>query len=263
MDLGLKGKNAIVTGGSQGVGLAIAKSLAAEGCNLAIGARGRERLEAAAAELARSGVKCVPIVTDFSTPDGCRTFVESAVEALGGIDIVVNNVGGMTPGTIETLTDEQWQSSIDVNLMSYIWTTRAAIPHLKKSKAGRILNVSGLSGTQLMPGAWSTTVANTAILGITKQLAGELAPHNITVNSICPGTVRTEAWMGWRAEAMAKARGITPDQLRAALAANALLNRLAEPQEVGDVAAFLVSARNSYMTGTTVEVCGGWAKYIG
>ena len=140
---------------------------------------------------------------------------------------------------------------------------RAALPHLKQSSSGRILNVSGLSGTQLLPGAWTTTIANTGILGITKQLANELAANNITVNSICPGTVRTEAWMGPRADAMAKARGMTSDEVRAMMASFAMLNRLAEPEEIGDVAAFLVSEKNSYMTGTTVEVCGGWSKYLG
>ena len=98
---------------------------------------------------------------------------------------------------------------------------------------------------------------------LTKLLANELATDNITVNAIAPGTVKTEAWMGPRADAMAKARGITSDEVRAIMAANAMLDRLAEPEEIGDVAAFLVSEKNSYMTGTVVEVCGGWGKYIG
>ena len=263
MDLGLTGKNAIVTGGSQGVGLAIAQGLAREGCNVAIGARGKERLDQAADNLRSLGVSSFPVIADFSSSEGCSKFVADASAQLGGIDILINNVGGMTPGSIESLTDEQWQASIDLNLMSFIWTSRAALPHLKQSSAGRILNVSGLSGTQLLPGAWTTTIANTGILGITKQLANELAANNITVNSICPGTVRTEAWMGPRAEGMAKARGITADEVRTMMASFAMLNRLAEPEEIGDVAAFLVSAKNSYMTGTTVEVCGGWSKYLG
>lgn len=263
MDLGLKDKVAIVTGGSQGVGLAIAQGLAREGCNIAVGARGQEKLDIAVSDLEKSGITAKAIVTDFSKPEGCAAFVEQAGNQFGSIDILVNNVGGMTPGSIESLTDEQWESSINLNLMSFIWTSRSAIPHLKQSSAGRILNVSGLSGTQLLPGAWTTTIANTGILGITKQLANELASANITVNSICPGTVRTEAWMGPRADAMAKARGMTSDEVRSMMASFAMLNRLAEPEEIGDVATFLVSDKNSYMTGTTVEVCGGWSKYLG
>jgi NAD(P)-dependent dehydrogenase (short-subunit alcohol dehydrogenase family) len=263
MDLGLKGKNAIVTGGSQGVGFAIAQGLAREGCNVALGARGKDKLEEATKELKTLSVKALSIISDFSTSEGCDNFVQEAANTLGGLDIVINNVGGMVPGNIESITDKDWQETIDRNLMSYIWTSRAAAPHLRKSNAGRVLSVSGLSGTQLLPGSWSTTITNAGIHGMTKLLANELATDNITVNAIAPGTVRTEAWMGPRADAMAKARGITSDEVRAIMAANAMLDRLAEPEEIGDVAAFLVSEKNSYMTGTVVEVCGGWGKYIG
>lgn len=263
MDLGLRNKNAIITGGSQGVGLAIAHGLAREGCNIVLGARGQDKLDSAVSDLQKLGVTAKSIVTDFSKSEGCSQFVDEASNLLESIDILVNNVGGMTPGSLESLTDEQWETSINLNLMSFIWTSRATIPYLKQSKAGRILNVSGLSGTQLLPGAWTTTIANTGILGMTKQLANELAANNITVNSICPGIVRTEAWMGPRADAMAKAQGKTSDEVRSMMASFAMLNRLAEPEEIGDVAAFLVSEKNSYMTGTTVEVCGGWGKYLG
>ena len=261
MDLGLKNKNALITGGSQGIGLAIAKALAAEGCNVAIGARGRERLDQAAAELSKFGVKAVPIVVDFMTEEGCRTFVDSAVAALGGCDILVNNVGGMVPGTLESLTQEQWKEAIDRNLMSYIHTTKFAIPHLKKSKAGRVLNISGISGTMLFPGALSTTLSNAAIIGFNKLMANDLAPFNILVNNLCPGTIDVESW-GPRAERMAKARGKTVDEVRGALAGMSMLNRLGRPEEMGWIAAFLVSEKNSYMTGTTVESCGGATKYI-
>ncbi|MEE3000180.1 MAG: SDR family oxidoreductase [Pseudomonadota bacterium] len=263
MDLGLKNKNAIVTGGSQGVGFAIAEGLAREGCNIALGARGQDKLEESSKELEKLGVTAVPIVIDFSTSEGCNTFVSASAEKLGGIDIVINNVGGMVPGNIESITDEEWQDTVDRNLMSYIWTSRAAVPHLRKSTAGRVLSVSGLSGTQLLPGSWSTTITNAGIHGMTKLLASEMASENITVNAIAPGTVKTEAWMGPRADAVAKARGISSDEVRKIMAANAMLDRLAEPEEIGDVAAFLVSEKNSYMTGTVVEVCGGWGKYIG
>jgi NAD(P)-dependent dehydrogenase (short-subunit alcohol dehydrogenase family) len=263
MDLGLKGKNAVVTGGSQGVGFAIAQGLAREGCNVALGARGKHKLEEAANDLQTLGVEALPIISDFSTSEGCHNFIQQAANSMGGVDIVINNVGGMVPGNIESITDKDWQNTIDRNLMSYIWTSRAAVPHLRNSSAGRVLSVSGLSGTQLLPGSWSTTITNAGIHGMTKLLANELAANNITVNAIAPGTVKTEAWMGPRAEAMAKARGITSDEIRTSMAANAMLDRLAEPEEIGDVAAFLVSEKNSYMTGTVVEVCGGWGKYIG
>ena len=194
MDLGLKNKNALITGGSQGIGLAIAKALAAEGCNVAIGARGRERLEQAAADLSKLGVKAVPVSVDFMTEEGCRSFVDNAVAALGGCDILVNNVGGTIPGNLATFTAEKWQEIIDINLMSYVYTTKFAVPHLKKSKAGRILNVSGVSGRMLSPGAYSTTLTNAAVIGFTKLTANDLAPFNVLVNSLAPGTVNTESW---------------------------------------------------------------------
>ncbi|MBI3704029.1 MAG: SDR family oxidoreductase [Rhizobiales bacterium] len=262
MDLGLKNKNALVTGGSQGIGLAIAKALAEEGCNVAIGARGRERLEQAAADLRQFGVKAVAISTDFMTEAGCRNFVDSAVAALGGCDILVNNVGGAVPGAFATFSAEKWQEIVDINLMSYVYTTKFAVPHLKKSKAGRILNISGMSGRLVSPGAYSTTLTNAAIVGFTKLTANDLAPFNVLVNSLSPGTTNTES-SGPRAERMATLRGTTVEQVRKSIAAMSLLNRLAEPEEMGWIAAFLVSEKNSYMTGTTVESGGGRDKVPG
>ncbi len=261
MDLGLKGKNAAVSGASQGIGYSIALALADEGCNVAISARGEERLNQAVQDIEAKGAKGVGIQCDMATAEGAGKFIEDAVAQLGGLDILVNNVGGMIPGTIDTLSDDQWTDIINRNLMAYVWTTRAAIPHLKNASAGRILNVSGMTGKQLLPGALTTTLPNTSIIGFTKVMAGDLGKEGITVNNICPGIVNTESW-GPRAEMMAKVRNMTVDQVRQMFSDFTLLGRWAEPEEIGTVAAFLVSEKNSYMTGTTVEVCGGWSRYI-
>jgi len=261
MDLGLKGKRAAVTGSSQGIGYAIARALAAEGCNIALGARGKDRLEQARRDIEALGVKAVAVVADLATEAGCKAFVDESVERLGGLDILVNNVGGMIPGTLDSLTSSDWDRVLGVNLMAAVYATKYAVPHLKKSKDARILNVSGVSGKQLLPGSLTTTLPNAAIIGFSKVMAGELGAVGITVNNICPGLTNTESW-GPRAEAMAKVRGVTADQVRASIAAQTLLGRWAEPDEIGNVAAFLVSAKNSYMTGTTVEVCGGFNRYI-
>lgn len=261
MDLGLKGKNAAITGSSQGIGHAIATALAKEGCNVALSARGAEGLAAAAKEMQAYGVKAVGIVSDFSTEEGCKRFVTEAAEKLGGIDILVNNVGGLIPGTLEGLTAEQWSNVLNLKLMAAVHTTKHALPHLKKARGARILNVSGVTGTQLLPGSWTTTLPNTAIIGFSKLVAAELGAAGITVNNICPGFTNVKSW-GPRAEAMAKARNITVDQVRGGIAGQTLLGRWAEPEEIGNVAAFLVSAKNGYMTGTTVEVCGGFTRYI-
>jgi 3-oxoacyl-[acyl-carrier protein] reductase len=261
MDLGLKGKNAAVTGSSQGIGNAIAMALAAEGCNVALSARGKERLDKAVGAAAAKDVKAIGVVCDLSSSAGCKKFIDEAVAGLGGLDILVNNVGGMVPGTVDSITDEQWAQFLNTSLLSYVWATRYAIPHLKKAKGGRILNVSGFSGTQLLPGAITTTLANAGIIGFSKQMAAALAPDGITVNNICPGMTNTESW-GPRAEVMAKVRNTTAEDVRKGFSAQTMLGRWAEPHEIGAVAAFLVSAQNSYMTGTTVEVCGGITKYL-
>ena len=261
MDLGLNNKNAAVTGASQGIGFAIAEALASEGCNLAIGARGEEKLAEAREKLARHGTKIVAVQTDLSSEAGCKQFIEDAAAELGGIDILVNNVGGMIPGTLDSLGEADWERVLNVNLMAAVYTTKYALPHLKQADSARILNVSGVSGKQLLPGSLTTTIPNAGIIGFSKVMAGELGAAGITVNNICPGLTNTESW-GPRAEAMAKVRGVSADDVRAGIAAQTLLGRWAEPEEIGNVAAFLVSAKNSYMTGTTVEVCGGFNRYL-
>ena len=261
MDLGLKGKVAAVSGASQGIGYAIALGLAAEGADISISARGNERLDRAVKDIQAKGVRALGVQCDLATPEGCQRFIDETVARFGGLDILVNNVGGMIPGTLETLSEEGWKEIINRNLMSYVWTARAAIPHLKKRQRAKILNVSGITGKQLLTGTISTTIPNTAIIGFSKLLAGELAPFGITVNNICPGSVNTEAW-GPRAQAIAKARNTTPEQVRKMFSDLTLLGRWAEPHEIADVATFLVSERNAYMTGTTVEVCGGALRYI-
>ena len=261
MDLGLKGKRAAITGSSQGIGFAIATALAKEGCNVALSARGGDRLNRAVGELEALGVKAVGVVADLSNDEGCRAFVAGAVEGLGGIDILVNNVGGMIPGTLEGLTAEQWATALNVNLMAAVYTTKYALPHLKQGRGARVLNVSGVTGKQLLPGTYTTTIPNAGIIAFSKLMAGDVGAAGITVNNICPGFTNTESW-GPRAEAMAKVRGVTADDVRAGIAKQTLLGRWAETEEIGNVAAFLVSERNSYMTGTTVEVDGGFNKYI-
>ena len=261
MDLGLKGKNAAITGSSQGIGNAIADSLAQEGCNVTISGRNQERLDQAVKNLMAKGIKAIGVNCDLSSDEGCKKFISETVTKFGGLDILVNNVGGMIPGTVDSMTEELWNTVLNTNLMSYVHTTKYAVPHLKKSSEGRILNVSGVTGKQLLAGALTTTIPNTAIIGFTKIMAAELGGDGITVNNICPGFTNTESW-GPRAEKMAEVRGITSDQMRDGVSAQTLLGRWAEPKEIGDAAAFIVSAKNSYMTGTTVEVCGGFAKYI-
>jgi NAD(P)-dependent dehydrogenase (short-subunit alcohol dehydrogenase family) len=261
MDLGINNKIAAITGASQGIGFAIAEALAKEGCHIAIAARGAERLAEAGSQLKAHGRRVLTVTADLSSEAGCKSFTDAVAAEFGQIDILVNNVGGMIPGTLTSLTETDWERVLNVNLMAAVYTTKHALPLLRKARQARILNVSGVSGKQLLPGSLTTTIPNAGIIGFSKVMAGELGAEGITVNNICPGLTSTESW-GPRAEAMAKVRGVTADQVRAGIAGQTLLGRWAEPEEIGNVAAFLVSAKNSYMTGTTVEVCGGFNRYL-
>jgi len=253
----LDGRRALVTGAGRGIGLAAAAALSEAGATVTLSARTTSEIEEVAAAIVADGGRANAITLDVTDIDVAR----STITNTGPYDILVNNVGGMIPGTVDNMTEELWNTVLNTNLMSYVHTTKYAVPHLKKSSEGRILNVSGVTGKQLLPGALTTTIPNTAIIGFTKIMAAELGGDGITVNNICPGFTNTESW-GPRAEKMAEVRGITSDQMRDGVSAQTLLGRWAEPKEIGDAAAFIVSAKNSYMTGTTVEVCGGFAKYI-
>jgi len=261
LDLGLKGRKAAISGGSDGLGFAIAMGLASEGCNIAISARGEDQLAKAVADIKTKGVEALGVQVDMSTSDGCETFIAQAAKGLGGLDILVNCVGGMTPGTLDSLSGDQWDEIINRNQMAYVHSTRAAVSYLEKSDAGRILNLSGISGKQLMPGSYSTALPNAAINALTKLTAGDLATKGITVNNLCPGLVDTPRW-GPRREAMAKVRNVTAEDIHTQFAGNTMMGRWGKPSEIADAAAFLVSPRNSYMTGSTIEVCGGWGKYF-
>ncbi|MDP6619633.1 MAG: SDR family oxidoreductase, partial [Nitrospinota bacterium] len=234
---------------------------AREGANVGIGDIREDEGRGVAAEITAAGGDSLFVRLDVTSEQDWAGAVDAVLDRFGRLDILVNNVGGMIPGTIESLSDEQWTDIINRNLMAFVWTIRSAIPQLKNSAGAKVLNVSGMTGKQLLVGALTTTLPNTAIIGFTKVMAGELAKDGITVNNICPGIVNTESW-GPRAEMMAKVRGTTADQVRRMFSDLTLLGRWGEPEEIGNVAAFMVSDKNSYMTGTTVEVCGGWARYI-
>ena len=257
MNFELSGKRALVTGSTLGIGRAIAADLLREGAAVIINGRDAGRVAEAAKALSHLG-EVIGVAADLSNAAGAEALLE---EIDAPIDILVNNVGGMIPGTSDGLDEDTWATVLNLNLMSFVYTTKHAIEHLKKSSAGRVLCVSGVTGKQLMPGALTTTIPNTAIHGFAKVMAEQLGKDNITVNTICPGFTATDSW-GPRAEGMAKMRGITPDQVREGVAAQTMLGRWAEPKEIGDAAAWIVSEKNSYMTGTIVEVCGGFSRYI-
>jgi len=260
MDLGLTGRRAVVTGGSKGIGLAIASELAGEGAAVSICARNPDEVAAAAKQLRELGTTVHEQVVDVTVPEQVTGYVDGAADALGGIDILVNNAGGAHPGTFETLTDDDWHGDLDVKLFSQIRCTRAALPHLRRSAAPRVININAVYAKYPDPRFFATTVNRAACLNLTKALAIEFGPEGILVNSVNIGFVVTPQWENIRNK---RAPELSQEEFFAALAAEEVpLGRFGDVSEVSGLVAFLASDRASYLTGTSIDVAGGMGKYV-
>lgn len=260
MDLNLTGRRAIVTGGSKGIGLAIARELAAEGADVAICARNAEEVAAAGELLRQTGRTVHAAVADVKDPEQVVAFVAEAADALGGIDILVNNAGAASPGSFASLTDEDWQRDLDVKLFSQIRCTRAALPHLRASTAPRVININSVYAKYPDPAFFATSVNRAACLNFTKTLAQELGPEGVLVNSINIGFVVTPQWENIRRR---RAPDLSADEFFAQLSADEVpLGRFGTVEEVSGIATFLASDRAGYITGAIVDVAGGMGKYV-
>ncbi|HEY8675995.1 MAG TPA: SDR family oxidoreductase [Candidatus Dormibacteraeota bacterium] len=260
MDLNLRGRRALVTGGSKGIGLAVAEELVAEGVHVAICARHPRELDAAAEKLRGSGCTVYAQVTDVTDPAQITDLVSRSVEALGALDILVNNAGAAHPGNFESLTDDDWRADLDVKLFSQIRCTRAALEHLRRSRAARVININSVYARYPDPTFFATTVNRAACLNFTKALARELGPEGILVNSVNIGFVITPQWQNIKAR---RAPDASDDEFFAGLARDEVpLGRFGTVGEVSGLVAFLSSDRASYLTGTSIDVAGGMGKYV-
>ena len=252
MDLGLKDKVAIVTGGTQGIGKATALALAREGACVVIAARGRERLDAVAGEIRAAGGKVAAIQADVAGAGECARIVSGALEAFGRLDILVNNAGTSSRGEFESVTDETWQSDFDLKLFGAIRLARLAIPHMKKQGGGRIINITNIGAKQPRAQSMPTSVTRAAGLALTKALSKEYAAHGILVNTVCIGLVRAA-----QHERKAAASGVALEKFYADLGKDIPLGRVGRAEEVANVIAFLASGAASYVTGTSINLDGG------
>jgi NAD(P)-dependent dehydrogenase (short-subunit alcohol dehydrogenase family) len=259
MDLQLQGKTAIVTGGSRGMGKAIAWQLAREGCDVAIGARTEGPLREAAAEIAQeTGHKIVPLIVDTLNAESIKGFVRRSAEALGGVHILVNcaaRVGGTIPDNMDVISDEQIVKDFEEKFLGYYRCAREAAPYMKQAGWGRIINLSGGAG-RTQGTAISTPARNISCVALTKSLANTLGPFGINVNAIYPGTTITEAVLE-RSREQAKRQGKTLEAYLEELRQRSVIRHLVTAEDMANVVVFLCSPLAISVTGEAISVSGG------
>jgi 3-oxoacyl-[acyl-carrier protein] reductase len=259
MDLGLHGKVAVITGGSEGIGKATAASLGREGARVVICARRLEVLEQAAEEIAEStGAEIMPIRADVSRVDDINEVIEVAVQRFGQLNILVNNAGLSQAHAFESVTDEQWQADLDLKLFAAIRAIRAALPHLRQAGGGSIVNLLNVAAKT--PGARSmpTSVSRAAGMAMMKALSKDLAPDNIRVNGINIGLIKSgQHERRWRASGSG-----TLEEHYQKMAATIPLKRVGEAEEVADLIAFLCSERGAYISGVSINMDGGQSAVV-
>ena len=256
MDLELQGKRALITGGSKGIGKAIALELAREGVDVAIAARSKDVLDAAAAEIAaETGRKVIGIPTDTTSWDDVQNMVDTTVKELGGVDILVNNAamaGGQVRGTLEEAQEKDLIEDLDTKVVGYFRCIKAVAPHMQAQKWGRIISIGGVSARQ------STIygLRNAAIVHMTKTLSDQLGDDGITLNVVHPGLTLSEV-IEDRLNAQAESQGVSRDEVNAAVSQNVAIGRPIEPQELAWLTAYLSSPKAECITGEVIAAGGG------
>ena len=254
MQIDLTGKVAVITGGSKGLGFAMAKEFALNGAKVAIIARDEQTLKDAAADLhaSVSAAKILPVRADVSKQNEIEVAYETVMREFGRVDVVINNVGASAAKTFDSITDAEWEADFQIKLFSAIRLTRLAWPQMKERKWGRVINTLAISAKAPAANSAPSSVTRAAGLALTKVLANEGAPHGILVNALLVGFIESDQW-----ERKAKAQGVSTDQVLGELAKKIPLGRAGRGEEFANLACFLASEAGSYITGTAINVDGG------
>jgi 3-oxoacyl-[acyl-carrier protein] reductase len=262
MDLGIKGKTALVVAASKGMGKASALGLGAEGARVVMCARGEGALKDAAAEVKqKTGAEVLALPADASRAQDISRVVAEANRAFGGVDILVANVGGPPPGPFEAMSDEQWKAAFEQVHLSTVRFIRETLPHMKRSRWGRILAIQSSSVKQPVDGLVLSNGIRPGIAGLFKTLAADVAKDNITVNLVLPGRIMTDRFLEHQTD-RAKRGGVTLEQQMEISSADIPMGRIGTPDEFAAMVVFLASARASYITGVAVQVDGGLIRSV-
>ena len=262
MDLELKGKVAIVGGGSKGLGRACADVLAQEGMRVAICSRSKADLDGAAKEIqGASGGEVFAFAGDLDKNETVRDLIAATVERFGRIDVMVNNSGGPPLARALNATEEQWATAVQRSLFFFARMSREAVPHLKKQGGGRIINILASTVYQPIPNLALSGATRMGVVAFAKSLADEVGRDGILVNNVCPGSILSERMLS-NVTSRAKELGISVDEALAQRAAETAVGRIGEPKELAYLVAFLASGKSSYITGTTILVDGGLVRSV-
>jgi len=261
MDLGIKGRRAVVTGGSSGIGFETARQFLEEGARVLITGRNAEKLEKSRAELAkRTGGEIHSAVADMTKEADIVKMVETAKQKLGGVDILVNNAGQMYSGRFAVFDDNEMKKQLETKLFGFMRAIRAVYPMMKAQKWGRIVNTIGGAGKEPDPYMFGSGMTNSALLNLTKSLSTEFGEDNVLVNAICPGWVATDLWVR-NTEGLKKELNVASEAEARKLAARKnSLGRMGKPEELANATVFLCSERASYITGVSLNLDGGRLK---